>query len=101
MACILLSAFTLCLASPQVLLGLLFPPLITCLGFRSPEELRTMPQTREEREEVGVPAGVGNGSEDSDASSDSDDEMKGRTQGAGGDLGNDQEVGWPNNGNRK
>ena len=28
--------------------GLLIPPIILCLGFRSKEELRTMPQTQEE-----------------------------------------------------
>ncbi|XP_069947218.1 transient receptor potential cation channel trpm isoform X2 [Cherax quadricarinatus] len=35
----------------KVMLSLLFPPLIPVLGFRSREELKTMPQTREEHQD--------------------------------------------------
>lgn len=35
----------------QVMLSLLLPPLILMLGFRSREELKTMPQTREEHQD--------------------------------------------------
>ncbi|XP_071516413.1 transient receptor potential cation channel trpm isoform X2 [Panulirus ornatus] len=35
----------------KVMLSLLFPPLILVLGFRSREELKTMPQTREEHQD--------------------------------------------------
>ncbi|KAB7493931.1 Transient receptor potential cation channel trpm [Armadillidium nasatum] len=53
----------------KVILGLIFPPLILFLGFRSNEELRSMPQTCEEHWEEGQ-----NRLSDSEADSDSDSE---------------------------
>lgn len=54
---------------PKVILGLIFPPLILFLGFRSNEELRSMPQTCEEHWEEGQ-----NKLSDSEGDSDSDSE---------------------------
>ncbi|XP_064105953.1 transient receptor potential cation channel trpm-like [Macrobrachium nipponense] len=53
----------------KVMLSLLFPPLILVLGFRSREELKTMPQTREEHlyDDQGR-------SSDSESDTDSDDD---------------------------
>lgn len=51
------------------MLGLLCPPLILVLGFRSREELKTMPQTREEHQEEDPLR-----SSDSESDTDSDEE---------------------------
>ncbi|XP_069984689.1 transient receptor potential cation channel trpm [Penaeus vannamei] len=53
----------------KVMLGLLCPPLILVLGFRSREELKTMPQTREEHQEEDPLR-----SSDSESDTDSDEE---------------------------
>lgn len=51
------------------MLSLLFPPLVPLLGFRSREELKTMPQTREEHQYDDPER-----STDSESDTDSDDE---------------------------
>lgn len=51
------------------MLSLLFPPLVLLLGFRSREELKTMPQTREEHQYDDPER-----SSDSESDTDSDDE---------------------------
>uniref|UniRef100_A0A0P4WG93 TRPM SLOG domain-containing protein n=1 Tax=Scylla olivacea TaxID=85551 RepID=A0A0P4WG93_SCYOL len=53
----------------KVMLSLLFPPLVLLLGFRSREELKTMPQTREEHQYDDPER-----SSDSESDTDSDDE---------------------------
>ncbi|XP_047469379.1 transient receptor potential cation channel trpm-like isoform X1 [Penaeus chinensis] len=53
----------------KVMLSLLCPPLILVLGFRSREELKTMPQTREEHQEEDPLR-----SSDSESDTDSDEE---------------------------
>lgn len=53
----------------KVMLSLLFPPLVLLLGFRSGEELKTMPQTREEHQYDDPER-----SSDSESDTDSDDE---------------------------
>ncbi|XP_066967422.1 transient receptor potential cation channel trpm isoform X5 [Macrobrachium rosenbergii] len=53
----------------KVMLSLLFPPLILVLGFRSREELKTMPQTREEHQYDDQGR-----SSDSESDTDSDDD---------------------------
>lgn len=53
----------------QVMLSVLFPPLILLLGFRSREELKTMPQTREEHQDDDLER-----SSDSETDSESDEE---------------------------
>lgn len=57
------------LVPTQVMLSLLFPPLVLLLGFRSREELKTMPQTREEHQYDDPER-----SSDSESDTDSDDE---------------------------
>lgn len=64
----LLRFIKLC-SHPQVMLSLLFPPLVLLLGFRSGEELKTMPQTREEHQYDDPER-----SSDSESDTDSDDE---------------------------
>ncbi|MPC35779.1 Transient receptor potential cation channel trpm [Portunus trituberculatus] len=53
----------------KVMLSLLIPPLVLLLGFRSREELKTMPQTREEHQYDDPER-----SSDSESDTDSDDE---------------------------